>query len=354
MTVTEIASYLKTLGEPPFRAEQLFAWLHRDGVTAFSEMTNLPKSLRETLTANGTIQTLVLSAKQISKDGTVKYLFGLDDGNRIETVALAYEHGLAVCISTQVGCAMGCAFCASTVGGKKRDLTPSEMLAQVYRVAAEQNRRVDSVVLMGIGEPLDNFDSVVRFGELLTDAKGYNMAARSVTVSTCGIVPNIKMLTDLKKQWTLSVSLHAADNAGRTAIMPVNQRYPLEDLIGACKEYARETGRRVTFEYAVIHGQNDSEQDADKLANLLRGMGAHVNLIPVNPARDKTFHATRQHAVQFQQLLEYRKINATVRRTLGADIDAACGQLRQRTMETQNTGGYGFENHCEHPSGLQT
>lgn len=332
LNYSALCSFVKTIGEPPFRASQIFSWLHKNGATSFSEMTDLSKSLRETLEQACLITKLTVKQKQAAKDGTVKYLLSLGDGNCIETVMLRYRHGLSVCISSQVGCAMGCGFCASTEGGLVRNLTAAEMLAQVYTVAAEASEHINSVVIMGIGEPLDNFEAVMLFYDIITDKRGYDLSARAVTVSTCGIVPKIYAMADKRLQLTLSVSLHAATDEKRAAVMPVNRQYPLNELIAACKYYYKQTGRRVTFEYAVMHGENDAGGDAAALAGLLRGLYAHVNLIPVNAVRGRQFQATRIHALQFQQLLAARNINATVRRTLGAEIDAACGQLRRNHL----------------------
>ena len=326
----QLGDLLKELGQPSFRAEQVFSWLHNRRSESFDDMTNVPLELRDKLKQMCAITSLGTVRKQVSADGTKKYLFSLIDGNNIETVSMRYSHGVSVCVSTQVGCAMGCAFCASAVGGKARDLSAAEILAQVYEVSRDEGARVDSVVLMGIGEPLDNFDSVAKFCDIIIDEKGYNLPARAITLSTCGIVPGIYELADHKRQLTLSVSLHAADNDKRSKIMPINKRYPLGELIAACRYYFEVTGRRVTFEYAVIAGENDSIADADGVAKLLSGMNAHVNLIPVNRARGPEFYATRGHAHDFKSKLTDRGINATVRRTLGSDINAACGQLRRK------------------------
>lgn len=326
----ELCAQIKQLGEPEFRTRQIFSWLHQKHVISFDEMTNISKELLGKLKERYYIVSAEVKEKQISHDGTVKYLLSFADGECVETVAMRYHHGMSVCLSTQAGCSMGCTFCASAEGGKLRDLSASEILAQVYRVEAEENGCADSVVLMGIGEPLDNFDNVTRFCDIVTDARGYNLAGRAITLSTCGIVPRIYELADQKKQLTLSISLHAASNKKRSEIMPVNNKYPLEKLIPASRYYFDKTGRRVTFEYAVIHEENDSDTDAAALAKLLSGIGAHVNIIPVNLARGNKFSATRQHAEAFAKKLAAFSINATVRRTLGDDIAAACGQLRRR------------------------
>lgn len=329
----ELEALLRAWGEPAFRAGQLFGWLHERRAVSFSAMSNLPAKLRERLEQEATLTTLTTVREQRSADGTRKYLFGLGDGNCIETVAMRYHHGISVCVSSQVGCRMGCAFCASTKNGLVRSLTAGEILAQIYAVDALCGERVDSVVLMGIGEPLDNFDNVTRFCDLVTDARGYNLAGRSITLSTCGLVPRMDALAAQKRQLTLSISLHAPTDAQRGAIMPVNRSYPIAELMQACRRYFNATGRRISFEYAVIEGTNDADTDADNLAKLISGMGAHVNLIPVNPVVETNFRATRAGAEAFRDKLERRGVNATVRRTLGVDISAACGQLRRETEQ---------------------
>lgn len=337
LRLEELEALLRGWGEPPFRAKQLFGWLHERRAADFSEMTNLPAALRERLAGQARLTALSILREQRSADGTRKYLFGLGDGNCIETVAMRYHHGLSVCVSSQVGCRMGCAFCASTKKGLVRSLTAGEILAQVYKVDALLGERVDSVVLMGIGEPLDNFDAVTRFCDLVTDARGYRLAGRSITLSTCGLVPRIDELASQKRQLNLAISLHAPTDAQRGRIMPVNRAYNIESVVAACRRYFAATGRRVTFEYAVIAGQNDSAQDAQALARLIQGMGAHVNLIPVNPVRGADFHATRAQAEVFRDRLCALGVNATVRRTLGQDISAACGQLRREAAAESQT-----------------
>ncbi len=333
MNHAELSEALLSLGEPKFRAAQIFKWLHGARVHDFMQMTDLGKKLRESLSARFKIGDLGVVREQCSADGTRKYLFSLADGNCIETVAMRYHHGISVCVSSQVGCRMGCKFCASTQNGLVRSLAPSEILLQVYKVSELLSERVDSVVLMGIGEPLDNFEAVTRFCDLVTDPQGYNLAGRAITLSTCGIVPRIDELAAQKRQLNLAISLHAPTDEQRIKTMPINKAYNIDTLIAACRRYFAQTGRRVTFEYAVIEGQNNSEEDARALAQLIRGMGAHVNLIPVNPVRDTGFHATRESALRFQKQLEALGINATVRRTLGNDISAACGQLRREVAQ---------------------
>lgn len=332
----QIAAVLREMGEPAFRAKQIFSWLHDKRVGSFSEMTNVPDKTRKVLDERFRITKPELVRRQVSSDGTEKYLFGFEDGNCVETVAMEYEHGISVCISTQVGCRMGCAFCASTVNGLVRSLTAAEMLSEVYEAGRLKGQKVDSVVLMGIGEPLDNFDNVVRFYELITDEEGYGLKNRSVTLSTCGIAPKIYELADMKKQLTLSLSLHNGFSDRRSRIMPVNRKYPLDEVLEACRYFVRTTGRRISFEYTVIHGDNDSEEDAQRVAEITRGMQSHVNVIPVNPTDRGDFSATRKQAEVFASRLCELGVNATVRRTLGTDISAACGQLRrEQQKETQ-------------------
>ena len=332
-TREELKALFQEIGEPAYRANQLFSWIHQKRVTSFDEMTNLPEKTRVWLRENAVFARPSVLRKQVSRDGTEKYLLGFPDGNAVETVAMEYEHGTSLCISTQVGCRMGCAFCASTVNGLVRSLTASEMLMEVYESERQKGKKIDSVVLMGIGEPLDNLDAVVRFYDMITDENGYGMKNRSVTVSTCGIAPKIYELADMKKQLTLSLSLHSAFSPKRSKIMPVNLRYPLPEVLEACKYYVNKTGRRITFEYTVIHGTNDLDEDVNELVRICGMMQSHVNVIPVNSAGRGNFAATRKDAETFASKLNAKGVNATVRRTLGDDISAACGQLRR---ETQN------------------
>ncbi|MCI7767556.1 MAG: 23S rRNA (adenine(2503)-C(2))-methyltransferase RlmN [Oscillospiraceae bacterium] len=330
LSLDEIIMELDSMGEKKFRAEQIFNWLHVKKVTEFSEMSNISLELRTKLSEKFYIKRLnIVKRLESCVDNTIKYLYELDDGNHIETVLMDYKHGNSICISTQVGCKMGCNFCASTIAGFRRNLTPSEMLMQIYMAEKDSGRHADSLVLMGIGEPLDNYNNVVRFLELLSAPKGRNMSLRHVSLSTCGIVPKINELAKLKTGLTLSVSLHSADNERRSEIMPVNKSWDIEELIGACKSYIRDTGRRISFEYAVISGVNDSPRDAEALAGLLRGMNCHINLIPVNKIKERSYSADRSAVEQFSKRLERLGMNVTVRRTLGADINAACGQLRR-------------------------
>ncbi len=331
MTLEEITAALQELGEPAFRGRQVFSWLHR-GAVSFANMSNLSRALREKLAAAYTITVPSVACKQVSRqDGTVKYLWRLGDGNCIETVLMRYRHGNTVCISSQVGCRMGCAFCASTIGGKVRDLMPSELLDQVLFTQLDSGLPVSNIVLMGIGEPMDNLDNVLRFLELVNHPEGMNIGMRHISLSTCGLIPGIQRLGQLQLQLTLSVSLHAPDSETRSRIMPVNRAYDVEDLFAACHDYFASTGRRISFEYAMIDGVNDSDAQADLIAKRVRGMPAHLNLIPLNEVRESPFHPSRRlHA--FQRRLESHGITVTVRRSLGGDIDASCGQLRRRAM----------------------
>ena len=333
MTLEEITQAMKDLGEPAFRGRQIFTWLHQQGAVSFGEMTNLSKPLREKLEERYYINALRVARKQMSRlDGTIKYLWELMDGNCIETVLMQYHHGNTVCISSQVGCRMGCAFCASTVGGKVRDLRPSEMLDQVLFTQRDSGRPISNIVLMGIGEPMDNLDNVLRFLELVNHRDGMDIGMRHISLSTCGVIPGIRRLGELQLQLTLSVSLHAPDSETRSRIMPVNRAYDMEELFAACHDYFRQTGRRISFEYAMIDGVNDHDWQADLIAEKLRGMPGHVNMIPLNDVRESPLKPSRRIR-QFQQRLESHDITATVRRSLGGDIDASCGQLRRKAME---------------------
>ncbi len=337
MTQQELSQFLKELGEPAFRAKQVFTWLHR-GAASFDEMTNLSKSLREKLKGWCFITAPVVARKQESRlDGTIKYLWELSDGNCIETVLMQYHHGNTVCISSQVGCRMGCAFCASTIAGKVRDLRPSEMLDQVMFTQLDSGRTVSNIVLMGIGEPLDNMANVLRFLELVNHPDGMNIGMRHISLSTCGVVPGIDALAEQQLQLTLSVSLHAPDSETRSRIMPVNRAYDVELLFDACHRYFEKTGRRISFEYAMIDGVNDNDWQADLIAKKLRGMPGHVNLIPLNDVVESPYKPSRRVAA-FQKRLESHGITATVRRSLGGDIDASCGQLRRKAMEEKERG----------------
>jgi len=337
MTLEEMTGAMKALGEPAFRGKQVFSWLHK-GVRSFDEMSNLSKALREKLHQAYYITVPTVERKQVSaQDGTVKYLWKLADGNCIETVLMQYHHGNTVCISSQVGCRMGCAFCASTIGGKVRDLTPSEILDQVLFTQLDSGLPVSNIVLMGIGEPMDNLDNVLRFLELVNHSEGLNIGMRHISLSTCGVIPGIERLADLGLQLTLSVSLHAPDSETRSKIMPVNKAYDVEKLFAACHNYFKKTGRRISFEYAMIDGVNDSDAQADLIAQKIRGMPGHVNLIPLNDVAESPLKPSRRTR-QFQQRLESHGVTATVRRSLGGDIDASCGQLRRKAMEEGKKG----------------
>lgn len=329
-SLSELETELQELGEKKFRAKQIYEWLHSKKVNNFSEMSNISLALRTKLEENYCINSIkVVKKLESSLDNTVKYLYGLYDGNHIESVLMEYKHGNSLCISTQVGCKMGCKFCASTIAGFKRNLLPSEMLEQVYTAENDSGRHIDSIVLMGIGEPLDNFDNVIKFLQILSSETGKNMSLRHVSLSTCGIVPKIYRLAEYRFGLTLSVSLHAYCDEKRSGIMPVNDTYPIGELMKACRDYTEMTGRRISFEYAVIHGVNDTKEDADGLIGLLRGMNCHVNLIPVNEIKERSYRADRNALHAFAAALEKGGLNVTVRRTLGADINAACGQLRR-------------------------
>lgn len=332
----ELEIAFSDMGEKKFRARQVFDWLHVKNVRSFEEMSNISKQLRTKLSENFCLKSLNIERKLESKtDNTVKYLYRLDDGNFIETVLMEYNHGYSLCVSSQVGCKMGCNFCASTIAGFVRNLEPSEILLQIYETERDSGKKIDSIVMMGIGEPLDNFSNVVKFLELLSCPEGRNMSLRHVALSTCGVVPKIRKLCELHLGLTLSVSLHASDNNRRSEIMPVNRAYPIEELLSACKDYIKNTGRRITFEYAVINDVNSSEADARKLAELLKGINCHVNLIPVNNVKERSYTSSMKTVNRFREMLVQRGINATVRRTLGADINAACGQLRRERQENQ-------------------
>ena len=331
LTKEEITAALREMGEPAFRGGQVFTWLHR-GVSSFDEMTNLSKQLRERLAARFALETLQVARKQVSQqDGTIKYLWELSDGNCIESVLMQYHHGNTICISSQVGCRMGCAFCASTIAGKVRDLTPGEMLDQVIFSQKDSGLPISNIVLMGIGEPMDNLDNVLRFLELVNHPDGLNIGMRHISLSTCGVIPGIDRLADLGLQLTLSVSLHAPDSETRSRIMPVNRAYDVEKLFEACHRYFQKTGRRISFEYAMIDGVNDHDWQADLIARKLHGMPGHVNLIPLNDVVESPLKPSRRVAA-FQRRLESHGITATVRRSLGGDIDASCGQLRRKAM----------------------
>ncbi len=326
----QLKASLAELGEKNFRAGQIYEWLHQKRVTSFNDMTNISLTLRQKLSEAYEIKSLKAVRTLTSKvDGTVKFLFELPDGNHIETVLMSYEHGDSLCVSTQVGCKMGCKFCASTIAGFKRSLEPSEILLQLYEAERQTGRKVSSIVLMGIGEPLDNYDNVVKFLKILSSENGTNMSLRHVSLSTCGLVDKIYELERLNLGLTLSISLHATNNAKRSELMPVNNRYSIEELMAACYHYFKATGRRISFEYALINGENDTKEDAKALAALVGKMPSHINVIPVNKIKERNYTSNRAAAQRFCKLLGECGVNATVRRTLGEDINAACGQLRR-------------------------
>ena len=338
LTREEIGDILKELGQPAFRAGQIFTWLHK-GVRSYEEMTNLPKNLRQILAEKYPIcPPKVVRRQESSRDGTIKYLWELGDGNCVETVLMRYRYGNTVCISTEVGCPMGCAFCASTLGGLVRRLEPFEMLDQVLFTQVDSGLPVSHIVLMGIGEPLDNFDNVMRFLELVNSPEGMNISMRHISLSTCGLVPKIDELAKRKLQLTLSVSLHAPNDQVRGTIMPVNRAYPMDELLAACRRYYEATSRRISFEYAMINGVNDRECDAQELLRRLKGLPAHFNLIPLNHVEESPLKpSTKASVARFQKILEDGGIPTTVRRTLGGDIDASCGQLRRKYNREQTS-----------------
>lgn len=335
LSMEEMKTELKILGEPSFRAGQIYRWLHQRGCLSFDEMSDLSLSLRQKLEEVFYINRLSVKRRQESAlDGTVKFLFELLDHNCIETVFMRYHHGNSLCISTQVGCRMGCGFCASTLGGLVRCLTPSEMLDEVYEAERQMGEKISSIVLMGIGEPLDNFDNVLRFLNLLSSEQGRNLSLRHVSLSTCGLVDKIYELMKYKLGLTLSVSLHAPNNEIRSQMMPVNRKYPIEALLKACRDYFDATGRRISFEYALVDSVNDSEACALELCERLKDFGCHVNLIPINAVKERAYRRSKQEKIQrFQKILEEHHITATVRRELGSDISAACGQLRREAAQ---------------------
>ena len=335
LNLKELEEFLLSLGEKKFRAKQIYEWMHIHHVTSFDEMTNLSKNLRETLKEKADLTVLEEELVQISKiDGTRKYLFALADGNMIESVLMKYKHGNSVCVSSQVGCRMGCRFCASTLDGLVRNLTPSEILEQIYRIQESIGERISNVVVMGSGEPMDNYDNIVKFIELLTDEHGLHISQRNLTVSTCGLVPRMKQLADLKLQITLALSLHASSQEKRKELMPVANSYELSEVLDACRYYFDKTGRRITFEYSLVGGVNDTDEDAERLGELGFGMERHINLIPVNPIKERDYvQSDHEEILKFKNKLEKNGINVTIRREMGRDIDGACGQLRKKFLE---------------------
>lgn len=335
-TEPQLAELVKEMGQPAFRAKQLFKWLHEKQARSFSEMTDQPKAFLAALEERFFIETLETERRQQSKDGTVKYLFRLPDGNCIETVLMRYSYGNTVCVSTQVGCRMGCRFCASTLDGMVRNLAPSEMLDQIYRIQTISGERVDNIVIMGSGEPMDNFQNVVQFLKLINSDKGLHISARNITVSTCGLVDKIRELADLQLQITLAISLHAPNDELRKTMMPIANKYSIEQIMEACRYYLKQTGRRISFEYSLVKGVNDTQECAEQLSGLLHGMNCHVNLIPVNPIKERDYRQSEKQAIAaFKNKLERNGINVTIRREMGRDIDGACGQLRKSYMESQ-------------------
>lgn len=337
MNFDELNVFMASLGEKTFRTKQIYQWIHEKCVDTFDEMSNLSKDLREKLKENCEISQLrpvqILTSKE---DGTQKYLFKLNDGNIIESVLMRYKHGNSVCISTQVGCRMGCKFCASTLDGLEKNLSPGEMLEEIYQIQKNTGERVSNIVLMGSGEPLDNYENVVKFLELISDEKGLNISQRNITLSTCGIVPKIKELADLKLQITLAISLHAYDDETRKELMPIANAYTIDEILEACKYYFDKTGRRISFEYSLVAGVNDHIEGAKKLGALLKGFNCHVNLIPVNPIKERDFKQSQKAQIEkFKNQLEKFGMNVTIRREMGRDINGACGQLRKSFIESE-------------------
>ena len=331
----ELVTYMAGLGEKKFRASQLYQWMHEKLADSFDECTNISNALRQKLKETSEYVCLEPVRVQHSKlDGTEKYLFRLSDGNYVESVLMKYHHGNSVCISTQSGCRMGCRFCASTLNGLERNLTTSELLGQIYEIEKDINEKVSNVVLMGSGEPMDNFDNVVKFIQMISDENGANISQRNITLSTCGIVPKINELADMHFQITLALSLHASNNETRKSLMPIAYKYSIDEVINACKNYFAKTGRRITFEYSLVAGQNDTVEEADALCRLVKGMNCHINLIPVNPIKERDYVQSGKKAVeQFKNRVEKNKINVTIRREMGRDINGACGQLRNEAMK---------------------
>ena len=331
----ELQEEMLAIGEKGFRSRQIYSWIHEKLVDDFEEMTNLPKTLRQKLEVAYEIRRVEMEKRQISKiDGTNKFLFCLKDGNMVESVLMKYKHGNSVCISSQVGCRMGCRFCASTLDGLERNLTPSEMLRQVYQIQKITGERVSNIVIMGTGEPLDNYDNFLKFIHMVSDEHGLNISQRNITASTCGIVPNIRRLAEEKLQITLALSLHGSNQEKRRSLMPVANKYELHEVLEACDYYFEKTGRRITFEYSLVHGVNDTPEDAKELMEILKDRNCHLNLIPVNPIKERNYEKPdKKSAENFKNKLEKNGINVTIRREMGSDIDGACGQLRRKTMQ---------------------
>ncbi|MBR4278303.1 MAG: 23S rRNA (adenine(2503)-C(2))-methyltransferase RlmN [Lachnospiraceae bacterium] len=334
LSYEELKDSLAEMGEKPFRANQIYEWLHKKHIQSIDEMTNISLALRNKLSEKYDFGRFEIVRMQESKiDGTRKYLFALGDGNMIESVLMRYHHGNSVCISSQVGCRMGCAFCASTLDGLVRSLTPGEMLGQIYAISSDIGERISNVVVMGSGEPMDNFDNIVKFIGMLTDERGLNISQRNLTVSTCGLVDRIRQLADMQFQLTLAISLHATTDESRRQLMPIANRYSIKEITDACAYYFEKTGRRITFEYSLVGGVNDSEEEAERLSKIAKPLHAHINLIPVNPIKERDFVPSKDRNIKaFQNKLEKNGINVTIRREMGRDIDGACGQLRRKVM----------------------
>lgn len=335
LSLMQLKNTMIEMGEKAFRAKQIYEWLHQKQAESFDEMSNLSAALREKLKECCVLTTLKMLEVQTSKiDGTQKYLFALPDGNVVESVLMKYKHGNSVCISSQVGCKMGCRFCASTIGGWTRNLLPSEMLEQIYRIQKLSGERVSNVVVMGTGEPLDNYDNLLQFIRLLTDENALHISQRNVTVSTCGIVPKMYELAEENLQITLAISLHASNQAKRAELMPIANKYSINEVLEACRNYFEKTGRRLTFEYSLVGGKNDTKEDAEELAHLIKGLNCHVNLIPVNPIKERDYVQSDKKVIEnFKNKLEKYQINVTIRREMGRDIDGACGQLRKSYID---------------------
>jgi 23S rRNA (adenine2503-C2)-methyltransferase len=335
--IEELKTEMKEIGEPSFRAEQIFSWLHEKKVNSFEDMSNLSKDLRTKLSKNYEITALSEVRSLKSEDGTVKFLYKLKDGQVIESVLMSYKHGHSICVSSQVGCRMGCVFCASTIDGLVRNLTPSELLEQVYEAERSCNVNISNIVIMGSGEPMDNYDNVIKFIRLISDEHGKNISVRNITLSTCGLVPGIQRLADEGLPVTLALSLHAPNDELRKTIMPVAKAFSVAEIMKACDDYFKKTSRRVTFEYSMIDGVNDTTACAEELARLIKGKNCHVNLIPVNKIKERSFSRSKDDNIsKFKNTLEKNRINVTIRRSMGTDIDAACGQLRRSFMEEGN------------------
>ncbi len=336
MTIKELTEDFLVMGEKKFRATQVYEWLHQKLVRDFSQMTNISKALQEKLAENYVCEDLKpVETLTSAIDGTKKFLFGLSDGNVVESVWMKYKHGNSVCISSQVGCRMGCRFCASTLDGLERNLKPSEMLEQIYQITNLTGERVSNIVIMGTGEPLDNFDNLIRFLQLICDEKGLHISQRNITISTCGLVPRMRELADMQMQMTLALSLHASNQQKRMELMPIAKRYDIHEAVDACAYYFEKTGRRITFEYSLVGGVNDTKEDAEELSALIGGLNCHVNLIPVNPIKERDYVQSENRQIEaFKNKLEKNGINVTIRREMGRDINGACGQLRRSHMTT--------------------